>query len=415
MTAAQTFHCPTCGAPLYYDKSSEITMQCPYCRSSVVVPESLRSKGKEEELPIISAVPGAASLLKPHDSDESSNPGGSLQPTVVSIQLAGSTTLASKQATKVVAGTVGAAGCLVVILVVGILLVTAIPVLFGLAQPGGPLAGVWARVNPLAYGRVTLAFGQEGVGQGMFQDPRSIGVDAKGNIYVGEYDGGRVQVFDAQGEFRSLWPGEEDRYLQALAVSRDGIVYMAYSGEVTRYDSASGEVLGKLENQEDWYFDDVSVAPDGGLVVVAQGETIVRFDAGGRRTLVIPAAVSTVSGDSELSSQAVVDGLGNIYVLGAFNRAVFKFAPDGRFLTRIGSPGDEPGQFRAPNAVAVDGLGRVYVADLNQIEIFDSEGRYLDSIQLPQGVAFGLVFNENNELFAATNAPQVLKFEIRKP
>ncbi|GAB4149550.1 MAG: hypothetical protein Fur0021_10690 [Candidatus Promineifilaceae bacterium] len=39
---SQTFHCPACQAPLDYDGQAVI-VRCPYCNSSVIVPEGLRS------------------------------------------------------------------------------------------------------------------------------------------------------------------------------------------------------------------------------------------------------------------------------------------------------------------------------------------------------------------------------------
>ena len=82
--------------------------------------------------------------------------------------------------------------------------------------------------------------------------------------------------------------------------------------------------------------------------------------------------------------------------------AVFIFAPDGRFVSRFGNVGDEPGQFRAPYAIAVDGQSRVYVSDFKVIQVFDPQGRYPALIDLPTpGVAFGLVFNDRNELLAS--------------
>jgi elongation factor Tu len=38
----EKFACPSCGAPLEYDGSGYASMRCPFCSSSVVVPEALR-------------------------------------------------------------------------------------------------------------------------------------------------------------------------------------------------------------------------------------------------------------------------------------------------------------------------------------------------------------------------------------
>lgn len=95
--------------------------------------------------------------------------------------------------------------------------------------------------------------------------------------------------------------------------------------------------------------------------------------------------------------------------------AVFIFAPDGRSISRSGSDGDEPGQFRAPYAIAVDGQSRIYVSDFKGIQGFDPQGRYLALIDLPTpGVAFGLAFNDRNELFAVAK-DRVLKFSLKGP
>jgi len=88
-------------------------------------------------------------------------------------------------------------------------------------------------------------------------------------------------------------------------------------------------------------------------------------------------------------------------------------SPDGRFLTQFGGDGDEPGQFRAPGAIAVDNQGRVYVADFKGVQIFDPNGRYLNTIKV-KGAASGLAFNERGELFVVART-QVLKFAPFKP
>src|SRR5574337_247678 len=43
---AQSFNCPNCSAPLDYE-GDDLTVRCPYCNSSVIVPEALRSTPPE--------------------------------------------------------------------------------------------------------------------------------------------------------------------------------------------------------------------------------------------------------------------------------------------------------------------------------------------------------------------------------
>jgi sugar lactone lactonase YvrE len=269
-----------------------------------------------------------------------------------------------------------------------------------------------------AFASPALSFGGEGIGPGLFTDARSLALDGAGQIYVGEYTGGRIQVFDPAGKFLNQWAVNPKTPLRALAADRQGTVYVVQGGEINRYEGATGKGLGTLEYAGGQGFDDLVVSADGGLVAawVQNRDDIVRFDDQGQAVLTLPAAISSQSGESELNTRVAVDGLGNIYALGTFNDAVFKFSSEGRFFTRFGSAGDEPGQFRAPQALAVDGQGRVFVSDIKGIQVFDSNGRYLDRIELEgdAGVAFGLTFNEANELFVAART-QVIKFVIRTP
>jgi hypothetical protein len=39
---ANTFSCPTCGAPLTYKNGDDATITCPFCHNSVIVPAELR-------------------------------------------------------------------------------------------------------------------------------------------------------------------------------------------------------------------------------------------------------------------------------------------------------------------------------------------------------------------------------------
>jgi DNA-binding beta-propeller fold protein YncE len=261
---------------------------------------------------------------------------------------------------------------------------------------------------------VLLEFGGEGLGAGQFKDARSLAVDGDGRIYVGEYTGGRVQVFDSEGKFLSQWMVDRKMPLLQLAADRRGTVYVVQGGDISRYEGASGKLLGKLPRLPGSGFtDDMTLLLDGGLIAVERGETIVRLDRQGQVVNTIKDSISAQSGDSELSARVAADGLGNIYAAGRFNNAVFKFGPGGKYITRFGGKGNQPGQFSALFSIAVDGQGRVYVGDSNGIQIFDENGRYLDTIKLPQNIPFGLIFNDKNELFVAART-RVYKLSINR-
>jgi DNA-binding beta-propeller fold protein YncE len=266
------------------------------------------------------------------------------------------------------------------------------------------------------FASVALEFGSEGIGPGQFKDARSIGVDGEGRVYVGEYMGGRVQVFDAQGKFINEWTVDPKMPLRGMAVDRKGTAYVVQKGVITRYEGTTGKSLGALSYSGGAGFDDVAVTQDGGIVAATSGasDDIVRFNSGGQAIQTIRKAISSQTERSELNMRLAVDGLGNIYALGSFNNAIFKFTREGRFITRIGSTGNEAGQFRALSALAVDGQGHIFVSDTKGIQVFDTDGRYLDVFKVPNNVGFGLVFNDRNELLTASRN-KVFKFTINKP
>ncbi|HVF55948.1 MAG TPA: hypothetical protein VM934_07335 [Pyrinomonadaceae bacterium] len=378
-----TLKCPSCGAPLdYEDGSDAVSIRCPFCNNSVVVPETLRK---------------ARNTFAP-----SSSYGKKAGPAH------------------------GFIFYLVIIFAVLFVATFALTRLFRSAPPINTTPPP-RRVNfpPTPRGKATpeepgfaqllLKFGSEGIGPGLFNDSRSITLDGAGRIYVGDYTGGRIQVFDAEGKFITQWMADTKMPLRGLAADRAGVVYVVQSGEIRRYEGATGKLLGKLAFAGGWGFDDVIVTADGGLLAAwyKGSDDIVRFDSGGSVTKVIRKAISGQTDRSELDHRVAMDGLGNIYALGTFNAAVFKFTPEGRFVTKFGSGGDQPGQFHAPDAIAVDGQGRVYVSDIKGVQVFDADGRLIDRFQ-PDGIAFGMVFNDSNELFIASRS-HVLKYAVKKP
>ena len=382
-----TLKCPSCGAPVdYEDETHKRAFRCPFCNNTVVVPEALRraeepqvriSFGKQERA---HARTGLLILI----------------PVVILLFVGGIIAFAIYSATRSVRSTV-----------THVVNIPAFPDISKITGGGG------AKDTENAFASVAMQFGSEGTGPGSFSDARSIAVDGEGRIYVGEYSGGRIQVFDSSGKFITQWMADTEMPLRAIAADRKGTVYVVQRGEIKKFEGPTGQSLGKVAFSGNG-FDDVTALPDGSLLaawVRASGDHIVRFDPSGRVAMTLEKAISGQSRSSELDMRLAADGTGNIYALGTFNDAVFKFSPDGRYQTRFGSTGDQPGQFRAPDAIAVDNQGRVYVSDFKGVQIFDPNGRYVGVFPV-KGSASGMVFNDKNELFVVART-QVLKFNIK--
>jgi sugar lactone lactonase YvrE len=80
---------------------------------------------------------------------------------------------------------------------------------------------------------------------------------------------------------------------------------------------------------------------------------------------------------------------------------ISKFTKDGRFIKSWGKFGSAPGEFRTPHALAFDSRGRLFVADRgnHRIQIFDQDGKYLDSFVQFSRVS-GLFITANDTLYA---------------
>jgi sugar lactone lactonase YvrE len=74
-----------------------------------------------------------------------------------------------------------------------------------------------------------------------------------------------------------------------------------------------------------------------------------------------------------------VDGQGRVYVADFGNHRVQVFSPEGRLVTVWGREGGGPGEFRLPQGIAVDSRGQIYVSDRDnhRIQKFDATGRFL--------------------------------------
>ena len=70
---------------------------------------------------------------------------------------------------------------------------------------------------------------------------------------------------------------------------------------------------------------------------------------------------------------------GSIYVTDGYgNNRVVKLDSDGKFVTAWGTKGEGSGEFDTPHGIAVDGEGRVYIADRgnSRVQIFDADGTF---------------------------------------
>lgn len=253
--------------------------------------------------------------------------------------------------------------------------------------------------------REVMRFGSEGTGAGRFEDARSVAVDGAGRIYVAEYTGGRVQVFDSAGTFLTQWMADPRMPLVDMAADRGGTLYIVQSGRIKRFEGATGRALGEVRSPAGFGFKDLTVALDGSLWTVT-GEAVLHLSRDGTvlRTIDIEQAVD----EDASAARIAVSGAGDLYVLDQWKAHVYHLNRDGRFVDRFGGGGFPPAE-----DVAVDGRGRVFVSDLRgAIRVFDASGQPMGDIG-GAGLVFGVALNDRDEVFAAArNAHAIVKYRL---
>ena len=162
-------------------------------------------------------------------------------------------------------------------------------------------------------------------GPGEFVWTFGIAIDSFFDVYVTDWGNHRVQKFDADGDYLDEWGGGLFSGPFGLATDSDDNVYLAEWGNnrIQKYDGS------------DW-------------------------------TVVVE--------DAELNNPSgiAVDADGNIYVCDTGNDRIQVFDEDGNLVTRWGSEGADPGQFRGPMGIAIHPNGDIYVADTDnhRIQVF---------------------------------------------
>ncbi|MCD6587634.1 MAG: hypothetical protein J7K88_03690 [Candidatus Fermentibacteraceae bacterium] len=301
-------------------------------------------------------------------------------------------------------------GTVAVIVAVSILLVVGISV-FVYTMTGSAISEKSESALPDRLEIVINEFGSAGSGPGYFQDPVCIAIDGNDRIYVGERETGRIQVFSTGGEYLRQWAfaSGDGHYLSSMSADNKGTVYLVYGGELFAYSGESGELLDSLQHPEGWGFDDVDTAPDGSILAswYKHGDDILRFNPDGEITLTVESAISSNTGDSELSTTVVSGNLGEFYAFGSFNSVVLSFNSDGRFLDRFGS--DD--LFTMPSGMDVDPLGRLWISDFGNLLVFSPSGELLNTID-PGVYVRDFVINSDRQLFGLTVDGTVIQLDL---
>jgi DNA-binding beta-propeller fold protein YncE len=165
------------------------------------------------------------------------------------------------------------------------------------------------------------------IGKDTMITPHGIHVDRQGNVWVADFAGNKA--------------GTKGHQVHKFSPKGEKLMSLGMAGK-------PGNADGQFNQPND-----VVVGPDGSIYV-SDGH----------------------DGQGMTTAKAIEEGLAR----GATAR-ISKFTADGKFVKSWGKLGVRHGEFRTPHALMFDAKGRLWVADRgnHRLEIFDQEGKYLES------------------------------------
>lgn len=234
--------------------------------------------------------------------------------------------------------------------------------------------GIWTRL-------VELVSGEE---ENKIVRPYGVHADGEGRVYVTDPGAGVVHLYDTgKGQYSRLRGMPETPLLVPIGVSGDGAgtVYVtdSESGSVFRHvvgdDHLKPFITGLLKRPTGIAFNRVN-----GLLYLAETEKhqIVVFDRDGGERFRIGSR-GEEPGDFNYPTDLWIDRQGRLLVTDALNFRIQIFTATGGFITSVGFAGDAAGSLSKPKGVAVDSDGHLYVVDalLDAVQIFDENGQLL--------------------------------------
>jgi len=234
-----------------------------------------------------------------------------------------------------------------------------------------------------ASGKVSVldAFGRPLEVHSGYAKPLAIAVDATGNIYLSEEGNGSVSVLDSQWNLLSKFGAGAGEFVLPSHIALDPLA----ANTVYVCDSRANQIKVYADGQPafsfgglgtgDGQFDfpaGVFASTDGEVFVVDQNNDRVEvFDRKGAflRAFALKTTGGMSMGISGRAQGITGDSQGRLYIADSFQGLIKVFSRDGTFLSTLGGYGDAAGQLRSPAGVAIDALGRLLVASVNNSRV----------------------------------------------
>jgi sugar lactone lactonase YvrE len=254
--------------------------------------------------------------------------------------------------------------------------------------------------------------------------PYGVAFDSKGLVYVADQRVGAIFIYnlatrDTQlirnnyeahfGWINCLAIDDDDRLFVSDAKLRHVLVLNAKHEVESEISEGMVDPVGLAIDTENRFLYVVDTQQDQVLVYDADSLKLLRrIGTGGKNHFL------TTPGDFGAPQGIAIDKDGNIYVTDTLNNRVEIFDADGNFISMFGKNGDGPGYFARPKGIAVDSDGHIWVADEMQdrLQVFDRDGKLLTYIGQGHGELpgqfkslMGVAIDKQNRVFTTEQLP----------
>lgn len=254
--------------------------------------------------------------------------------------------------------------------------------------------------------------------------PYGIAIDSKGLVYVADQRVGAIFIFnpetrDAQlirngfeahfGWVNGLAIDDDDRLFVSDGKMRRVMIFNAKHEVESQITEGLSDPVGLAIDTTNRFLYVVDTQQDQVIVYDADSLKLLRrIGTGGKNHFL------TTPGDFGAPQGVAVDPDGNVYVTDTLNNRVEIFDADGNFISLFGKHGDGPGCFARPKGIAVDSDGHIWVADEmeDRLQVFDRDGHLLTYIGTGHGelpgqfkALVGVAIDKKNRVYTTEQFP----------
>lgn len=230
-------------------------------------------------------------------------------------------------------------------------------------------------------------FGGVGFGPGQFSYPRAIAAEKDGSVFVVDKNG-RIQRFNADGEFESVWHMPETKMGKPVGLSfhPDGRLFVAdtHYSRVMVFDR-DGHFLGKfgregVGNGEFQLPTDIAFDAEG-FIYVSEYQGNDRITKWSPDFQFVKALGETPIQGLRLSrpSGIDIDDEQTLWIADSCNHRIVRMTLDGEVISTFGRFGSEPGEMKYPYDLDITPDGEVLICEYegNRLQWFSKEGQSL--------------------------------------